>query len=338
MNPPMRERVTVYIENLQRRIVNVLQELDHDAPPFDIADWSRDEGGKGRACTFATSSTISILEKAAVNISIIHGNLPPSAVQKMAMKHAPVSYSTDTSSDLPFFAAGISLIIHPRNPNVPSAHANYRYFEIESGTGSEMPPHTWWFGGITDLTPSYLFEDDFRHFHRTLKEACDPYGSALYPAFKQNCDEYFFLKHRDEHRGIGGLRFDDLCDEPHSLLKDVSAPRPQTAQEIFDFIRSLGDAFIPSYIPILSNRFSTGWTLKMRRWQLIRRGRYVEFNLIYDRGTRFGLAVPGVQVENVLASLPEEARWEYMSDLGIEGDGSEESKMVDVLKSPRSWI
>ncbi len=193
--------------------------------------------------------------------------------------------------------------------------------------------------GITDLTPSYLFEDDFRHFHRTLKEACDPYGSALYPAFKQNCDEYFFLKHRNEHRGIGGLRFDNLCEEPQSsLLRDVSAPRPQTAEEIFSFVRSLGDAFIPAYIPILSNRSSTGWTPKMRRWQLIRRGRYVEFNLIYDRGTKFGLAVPGVQIENVLASLPEEARWEYMSDLGIEGDGSEESKMVDILKSPRSWI
>lgn len=190
--------------------------------------------------------------------------------------------------------------------------------------------------GITDLTPSYVFEDDFRLFHRTLKEACDPYGPDLYPAFKKCCDEYFFIKHRGEHRGIGGIRFDDLCEEPHSLLKDSTAPRPKTADEIFSFIQSLGNAIIPSFIPVITRSSQLKWTEEMRRWQLLRRGRYIEFNLVYDRGTRFGLATPGVQAENVLASLPEVARWEYMSDAALEDD-SKESEMVAVLKNPRDW-
>ncbi len=192
--------------------------------------------------------------------------------------------------------------------------------------------------GITDLTPCYVFADDFTHFHQTLKDACDKHGPDLYPAFKKDCDRYFVMGHRDdERRGTGGLRFDDLCDEPHSLLTNANSHRPRSAEEIFAFVQCLGDAILPSYVPIIQRRAGEQWTEQMRRWQLLRRGRYVEFNLLYDRGTKFGLVTPGVQTENVLASMPETARWEYMSDLGVEGDGSRESELIEILKNPRDW-
>jgi coproporphyrinogen III oxidase len=191
--------------------------------------------------------------------------------------------------------------------------------------------------GITDLTPSYVFENDFRHFHRTLKDACDLHGEDLYGPFKKSCDDYFFIKHRKEYRGVGGIRFDDLCEEPHSLLKDVTR-RPKTAEEIFDFVQSLGNAFLPSYIPIVQRRHQLAFTEKMKRWQGLRRGRAVEFNLVYDRGTKFGLATPGIQAENVLASMPPQARWEYMSDLGNEEGDGRESEMQVILKAVREWI
>jgi coproporphyrinogen III oxidase len=336
----VRERVTEYITRLQENIVLALERLDPLAPAFKRESWVRPEGGSGKSYTFTTSShPESALEKAGVNISMIHGMLPPSAIKQMATEHSSVPYNSDSEASLPFFAGGISLILHPRNPNAPTVHANYRYFEITDSTESASSnPNvlTWWFGGVTDLTPSYLFEEDVYHFHRTLKETCDKHGPSLYPAFKKSCDEYFFIKHRNEYRGVGGIRFDDFCDEPHSLLKNSDAPRPQSADEIFDFVKDCGDAFLPSYIPILSRRLAVQTDGKMRRWQLLRRGRYVEFNLLYERGTKFGLATPGVAVENVLMGLPEEARWEYMGDLGQEED-SEESRMMELLKRPREW-
>ncbi|KAK7689424.1 hypothetical protein QCA50_007216 [Cerrena zonata] len=304
----------------------------------------------GVSCTFtAPDHPNSVLEKAAVNISIIHGILPPSAIKQMATEHASISRNLNDDSEtgsLPFFAAGISLIIHPRNPSVPTVHANYRYFEItdsDSDTESQEAK-AWWFGGITDLTPNYLFEDDVVHFHKTLKTACDAYGPRLYPVFKKSCDDYFFIKHRGEHRGVGGIRFDDLSDNPHPLLdSDLSAfpstspHRPRTPDQIFTYIKTCATAFLPSYLPILSRRLSTPSDERKRRWQLIRRGRYIEFNLLYDRGTKFGLATPGVQVENVLVSMPESARWEYMEEMGEE-EGTEEGRMVEVLRTPREWV
>ncbi|KAF9805247.1 hypothetical protein IEO21_09116 [Rhodonia placenta] len=189
---------------------------------------------------------------------------------------------------LPFFAAGISLVIHPRNPHAPTVHTNYRYFEVT--------------------------EPAAQHFHTTLRDACAPHGSAIYPTFKKWCDEYFFIPHRNEARGIGGIFFDDLCDEQHKRFGDLDAQRPRTPDAIFTLLRSLGDAF------------------------LLRRGRYVEFNLVYDRGTRFGMLTPGARIESVLMSLPETARWEYMSDLGGDGEGSEEGKIIEVLRKPRDWV
>ena len=342
----MRERMTLYIESMQTAIVAALEAADPSAPAFKRRNWDRVEGGRGVSCTFSASdSQDTLLEKAGVNISMIHGQLPPAAIANMATEHAALAGRVGGTGALPFFAAGLSLVIHPRNPSVPTVHANYRYFEITEPPGAakddiDGPPEVvaWWFGGITDLTPNYFFEEDVVHFHSTLKAACDPHGPGLYPAFKKSCDGYFFIKHRGEHRGVGGIRFDDLCDEPHSLLtNDASSARPRTIDEIFAFVKSCADAFLPSYIPILHRRRETPVDERKRRWQLIRRGRYVEFNLIYDRGTKFGLATPGVQVENVLMSLPETARWEYMSEMGTEG-GSEEAIMLEVLTNPREWL
>lgn len=234
----------------------------------------------------------------------------------------------------------------PASPS--TVHANYRYFEITSPDADDdddededAPPKVlaWWFGGGSDLTPSYLYPEDASHFHKTLQSACDPHGPQLYPTFKKWCDEYFYIPHRNETRGIGGIFFDDLNSGIHVRLPDsqVITPRPRTPDETFKFVRALGDAFIPSYIPILHIRATLPYTQKERRWQLLRRGRYVEFNLVYDRGTKFGLMTPGARIESILMSLPETARWEYMSEIGTL-EGSEEERLLSVLREPREWV
>ncbi|KAF9511990.1 hypothetical protein BS47DRAFT_1346149 [Hydnum rufescens UP504] len=318
---PMRDRMTAYAKDLQERIIHSLESLDQDPP------------------SSATIASGSVLEKAGVNISSVHGKLPPRAIEQMRADHAGIPYDLSSGAHVPFFAAGISIVLHPRNPNAP--------------TRNPPPPGkvlAWWFGGGSDLTPSYLFEEDAKTFHGALKSACDPFGTAIYPAFKSWCDEYFHIPHREETRGIGGIFFDDFSYPPHKRLppppsssssgsssQGGSPQRPHSADEIFAFIRSCGDAFIPSYIPILARRKDVPYTDHMRRWQLLRRGRYVEFNLIYDRGTKFGLKTPGPRIESILMSLPETARWEYRSDMGEE-EGSEEKKLLDILKSPKDWI
>ena len=335
----MRERMTKYIETMQATIVSALEAADLAAPAFQRREWDRAAGGRGVSCTFSAPNTDSLLEKAGVNISMIHGQLPPASIANMATEHASLARIAATGTHL-FFAGGLSLVIHPRNPSVPTVHANYRYFEITEPPAEDMAPGkivAWWFGGITDLTPNYLFEEDVVHFHTTLKAACDAHGPELYPAFKKSCDDYFFIKHRSEHRGVGGIRFDNLSDEPHKLLTDTSAQRPKTPDEIFEFVKTCCDAFLPSYIPIVQRRRDASVNEGRRRWQLLRRGRYVEFNLVYDRGTKFGLTTPRVQAENVLMSLPETARWEYMSEMGTE-EGSEEAQILEVLRNPRDWV
>ncbi|KAG8919739.1 Coproporphyrinogen-III oxidase [Tulasnella sp. 418] len=260
--------------------------------------------------------------------------------------------SLEGGKGLPFFAAGISLVIHPRNPMAPTVHANYRYFEIskektEESNKADEPGEivAWWFGGGSDLTPSYLFEEDAIHFHATLKAACNKFTTdkgvdeahGLYDPFKKWCDEYFFITHRKECRGIGGIFFDDLAVLPHPRLSaEANAVKPSTQEEIFSFIRHCGDAFVPSYLPILEKRVDSPFNEEHRRWQLLRRGRYVEFNLVYDRGTKFGLHTPGARIESILMSLPETARWEYMSDMGVEG--SQEGDLMAVLRVPREWV
>ena len=374
-DPPMRQQVEEYIVSLQDRIVSAFEALDPSSSPFKRDSWVRPQGGSGQSCVFSTPSSEntnqsgheSILEKAGVNISIVHGTLPPPAIKQMRADHSSMPLPEDAPGGLPFFAAGISLVVHPRNPNAPTVHANYRYFEITepskdtgASTDTSASPSAsadaapssatptvlaWWFGGGSDLTPSYLFESDAKHFHSTLKKACDAHGLQLYSAFKKWCDEYFFIPHRNETRGIGGIFFDDLNEGPHKRfpapnpntgLELAVQQRPTTAAAIFAFIQALGDAFIPSYLPILAARHAMPYTPLQRRWQLIRRGRYVEFNLVHDRGTKFGLMTPGARVESILMSLPEMARWEYMCELGEEG--TEEGKLVAVLKTPIDWV
>lgn len=353
---PMREQVKSYISDLQARIIAALESLDTspDAARFLNDSWQRSEGGFGQSSVLSGGTHI---EKAGVNISVVHGKLPPAAVKQMRADHEGLPWSEGSTTALPFFAAGLSLVIHPRRPEAPTVHANYRYFEITeeavgeteeaSELGGQKRPAkilAWWFGGGSDLTPSYLFPEDARHFHGTLKTACDPYGDALYPAFKKWCDEYFYIPHRKESRGIGGIFFDDLSEHEHKRLSGQSG-RPKERDEIWAFVRSCGDAFVPSYLPILKRRVAPGQSLekpleeseeRKRRWQLLRRGRYVEFNLVYDRGTKFGLMTPGARIESILMSLPETARWEYCSDLGGE-EGTREKELVDVLKTPRDW-
>ncbi|KAG6835434.1 hypothetical protein H0H93_001497 [Arthromyces matolae] len=354
LEKPMRAQVEEYIVSLQEQIVTAFETLDPKAGSFKRDSWVRSQGGNGRSCVFAcpsddpTAAHDSILEKAGVNISIVHGVLPPAAIKQMRADHTSMPLP-DRPEGLPFFAAGLSLVIHPRNPHAPTVHANYRYFEITEPVKKDQPTPeqeqpevlAWWFGGGCDLTPSYLYEEDAIHFHSTLKKACDKHGSQLYPTFKKWCDEYFYLPHRGETRGVGGIFFDDLNEGPHARLNspnspDAAASRPTSPAEIFSFIQDLGNAFVPSYLPILKSRSSISSTPAERRWQLLRRGRYVEFNLVYDRGTKFGLMTPGARIESILMSLPETARWEYMSEMGEEG--TREGTLVEVLKNPREWI
>ncbi|TFK68752.1 coproporphyrinogen III oxidase [Pluteus cervinus] len=348
---PMRVQVEEYVNDLQDRIVNALEALDPNAPKFKRDSWIRSQGGSGRSCVFAVPpdqdhdgvlNHTTVLEKAGVNISTVHGVLPPPAIRQMRADHTSMPLP-DRPEGLPFFAGGISLVIHPRNPHAPTVHANYRYFEItepvkpgEAGEGIEPKVLAWWFGGGADLTPSYLYEEDAVHFHTTLKSACDLHGEKLYPVFKDWCDKYFYIPHRQESRGLGGIFFDDLNEGPHLKLPEADGlRRPRSQDEIFGFVKDVGNAFIPSYVPILGRRYATASTPEERRWQLIRRGRYVEFNLVYDRGTKFGLMTPGARIESILMSLPETARWEYMTDLGQEG--TREGDLVKYLRTPKDW-
>ena len=194
---------------------------------------------------------------------------------------------------VPFFATGLSIVIHPWNPHVPTVHLNYRYFEVEDPVTRE--PVAWWFGGGSDLTPSYLVEEDVKHFHQTLRNACDEHNSAYWPKFKKWCDEYFYVTHRKESRGVGGIFFDDL-----TTTSEINGGTQPDQNELFKFVKSSSSAFLPSYIPIVKKNMARSWTEQERRWQLLRRGRYVEFNLVHDRGTKFGLATPGARIESIL--------------------------------------
>jgi len=351
----MRKQMEEYVKTLQLQIVSALETLDQDHP-FLRDNWTRAEGGYGLSCV---ASGGKVLEKAGVNISVIDGTLPPLAVKQMRINHQEIpEFDPEKMAGrgLPFFAAGLSLVIHPKNPKAPTVHANYRYFEITKAPAKGEKPAenpevlAWWFGGGSDLTPSYLYEEDAVHFHTTIRDACysvlppefksDKAQAAilsLHAPFKRWCDEYFHIPHRGECRGLGGFFFDDLNAGPHARLSDsANEIKPSSPEDIFSFIKSCGDSFVESYVPILSRRMNEPFTDENRRWQLIRRGRYVEFNLVYDRGTKFGLATPNARIESILMSLPETARWEYMTDMGAEG--TEEGRLVEFLKKPKDWV
>lgn len=312
-NSPMRLRMQHFIESAQQQIVSELQQLEPSSR-FRVDKWTRPNGGGGTSCVLQDGQ---VFEKAGVNTSIVYGVLPRPAIQKMRVNHKALDPDVES---LEFFAAGISLVLHPVNPMAPTVHLNYRYFETANADGSS---NAWWFGGGTDLTPSYLFDEDVIHFHRTIKEACDRHDKGYYPRFKTWCDKYFYIPHRKECRGVGGIFFDDLDQDE----KDQ--------EQLFSFVNSCLDAFMPSYLPIVNKRKDAPYTAEEKRWQQLRRGRYVEFNLVHDRGTKFGLETPGARVESILMSLPLTGRWEYGHE---PTKGSREERLLSVLREPKEWV
>ncbi|KAI9229347.1 MAG: coproporphyrinogen III oxidase [Piptocephalis tieghemiana] len=308
---PRRERMERFIKQLQRDIVTEISRRDGSI--FELDSWKRPEGGEGLSCVLQDGVHF---DKAGVNISIIHGSMGKAGIQQMrARGHQDLDPEKAPYS---FYAAGISLVLHPKNPHAPTVHANFRYFEIDLGKEGKEPLA--WFGGGADLTPSYLSSTDAIHFHRTFKKACDQHpGVADYAEWKEWCDRYFWIPHRGEARGVGGIFFDDL----------------PASEESFAAVQTLGKAFLPAYLPILDRRYKLPYTMEEKRWQQLRRGRYVEFNLVHDRGTKFGLATPGARIESILMSLPLTARWEYMHEVF---PGTREEALLKVLKDPKDWI
>ncbi|MBI2619708.1 MAG: oxygen-dependent coproporphyrinogen oxidase [Ignavibacteriales bacterium] len=288
-------QVRQYFEILQDSTCARLEQLE-SGHRFIEDRWIHHEGGGGQTRILQNGV---IFEKGGVNTSAVRGTLSDSLARRLEVN--PQRYS----------ASGISLVLHPVSPMIPTVHTNFRYFELEDGA--------WWFGGGADLTPYYLFEDDVRHFHRVWKQACDAVDPSYHKKFKQWCDEYFFLPHRLEARGVGGIFFDYLKGDFEIL---------------FRFIRTCGNSFLESYVPIVETRLNEPWGEHEKEWQLLRRGRYVEFNLLYDRGTAFGLESRG-RVESILMSLPPAVRWRYNFEPSA---GSREDALVQVLRTPREWI
>ncbi len=299
---PNLDAVKAYLLDLQERICNALA-LEDGGEGFREDAWERPEGGGGRSRVLEGGV---VFEKAGINFSHVHGaNMPPSATA-----HRPELAGRS------FQAMGVSLVIHPRNPYVPTSHANVRFFIAEK-PGAEP---VWWFGGGFDLTPYYGNADDVRQWHGTARDACAPFGADVYPRFKKWCDEYFHLKHRDEPRGVGGLFFDDLNEWGF--------------ERSFAFMRAVGDAYVPAYLPIVQRRKDTPYGEREVEFQHYRRGRYVEFNLVFDRGTLFGLQSGG-RTESILMSLPPRVSWRY--DWRPQ-PGTAEAELYDVYLKPRDWL
>lgn len=294
-------KIKSYLLDLQQRICQMVS-MEGGGVPFLEDVWTHKEGGGGITCLLEQSSAI---ERAGVNFSHVYGRvLPQAALQKRP--------------DLtlgPFQALGVSVVIHPKNPYAPTSHANVRFIVVETNKGP-----FWWFGGGFDLTPYYGFVEDCEHWHRTAKAACDPFGKEVYPQFKKACDEYFYLKHRQEPRGIGGIFFDDL--------------NKWGFDQSFAFMRQVGDHYIQAYQPIIAKRKALPFSEKEREFQQYRRGRYVEFNLLYDRGTLFGIQSGG-RTESILMSLPPIVTWKYNWRPAI---GSKEESLYKEFLVAKEWI
>lgn len=304
-NTSIKEQFTTFVHDLQNRICSAIEKADGKAT-FQEDKWSRPEGGGGQSRVIAHGN---VFEKGGVNVSVVHGPVTD-----------PMRKQLNINGDN-WFACGLSLVIHPSNPFVPTVHCNYRMFELYNNSGDVIDR---WFGGGTDLTPYYLFEEDAIHFHQTYKNACDQFDPALYPAFKKECDQYFVNWHRnEERRGIGGIFYDYQRVAPG---KD--------ADFWFGFAQACGYGFIDAYIPIVEKRKHTNYTPEHKFWQEIRRGRYTEFNLVHDRGTLFGLKTNG-RTESILMSLPPTVRFEYNYQ---PVPGSEEDKLLQACLVPREWV
>ncbi|MDX2127839.1 MAG: oxygen-dependent coproporphyrinogen oxidase [Chloroherpetonaceae bacterium] len=294
-----KHRVQAYLEGLQNHITSTFEAADGKAR-FQEESWVHKNGGGGKTRVIENGA---VFEKGGVNFSAVSGVLP----QKMADKMR--------TSATPFFATGVSVVIHPFSPMIPTVHCNFRYFEQYDDNGNVT---TSWFGGGADLTPYYPFLEDVQHFHRILKLACDPYGESLYSTYKSHCDDYFYLPHRKETRGVGGIFFDYLKENP---------------EQTFQFIQSCGNAFSEAYLPIVEKRQHEPFGDSEKHFQFLRRGRYVEFNLVYDRGTLFGLETEG-RTESILMSLPPFAAWGYNYSPAV---GSREAILYKFLK-PHDWL
>lgn len=302
MTAPDPDSVREYLQALQDKLCLGLSKLDGRSA-FEEETWVRPEGGGGRSRVITDGK---VFEKGGINYSHVMGDTLPAS----ATAHRP------ELAGAPWQAMGVSLVMHPENPYIPTSHANVRFFIAEKP--GEAP--LWWFGGGYDLTPYYGFEADCIHWHQTAADACEPFGRDVYSRYKRWCDEYFYLRHRNEPRGIGGLFFDDLND--HGFTAD------------FAFMRSVGDSFLRAYEPIVERRRNHPYGEREREFQLYRRGRYVEFNLVYDRGTLFGLQSGG-RTESILMSLPPLVRWRY----GYEPEpNSEEARLTTHFLTGRDWL
>jgi len=301
MDKPNLQAVKLFLLDLQERICQQLSAID--GAVFQEDNWQRQEGGGGRSRVLRNGS---VFEQAGVNFSHIQGASMPAS----ATAHRPELAGRS------FEAMGVSLVIHPNNPHVPTSHANVRFFIAEKPGADPV----WWFGGGFDLTPYYGVEEDVIHWHQTARDLCLPFGDEVYPRYKKWCDDYFFIKHRNEQRGIGGLFFDDLN-------------QPDFATS-FQFIQAVGNGFLDAYVPIVERRKQTPFSENERNFQLYRRGRYVEFNLVWDRGTLFGLQTGG-RTESILMSMPPLVRWEY--DYQPE-EGSPEAALYRDFLPVKEWI
>ncbi|RAP29828.1 oxygen-dependent coproporphyrinogen oxidase [Candidatus Marinamargulisbacteria bacterium SCGC AG-343-D04] len=306
----LKETLPHFFSDLQNTICQKLESYEDTS--FTQDPWKRDAGGGGLSCVVENGS---VFDKGGVNVSTIKGS--PSSDNELSMfrtlckQFNSPKFNLENSS---YFASGISLVLHPKNPYIPTVHMNYRYFELEN-EGNRI----WWFGGGCDLTPYILDKDDAQHFHKTLKDTCDLSDPSYYPIFKQKCDNYFYIPHRNEHRGIGGIFFDYLHEK--------------NPEHYVSLITQCGHAFLPSYIPILEKHIHTPYSDDEKKWQLYRRGRYVEFNLIYDRGTLFGLKTNG-RVSSILMSLPSQVSWHYDE----QSLSHQNNALMDVVSRPICWV
>ena len=300
----LKDQFYAYIQTLQDQICAALEAEDGKAT-FQEDLWDRPGGGGGRTRVIENGD---VFEKGGVNISAVQGELPDSMKAYFNVKEGD------------FFACGLSMVIHPKSPMVPTVHANWRYFELYNAAGEVVDS---WFGGGQDLTPYYLFDEDAEHFHTTCKRACDAHDPNFYETYKKQCDNYFWNAHRNEARGVGGLFFDYLKARPERSM-----------QQWYNFVTEVGNSFIEAYVPIVQKRKGLSYTPEQREWQEVRRGRYVEFNLVHDKGTLFGLKTNG-RIESILMSLPAHVQWKYNHR---PKPGTEEARLLEVLEKPKAWV
>lgn len=292
-----KEEIIEYFKSLQDSICNSLQAADGGGV-FKEDIWERPGGGGGRSRVIEGK----VIEKGGVNFSAVHGKMPEKISQKLGLSAGE------------FLATGVSIVLHPHNPKMPIIHMNVRYFEMSNGT--------WWFGGGIDLTPHYIVEEEARYFHSQLKQVCDKHHADYYPKFKKWADDYFYLKHRKETRGVGGIFFDRLSEQDGF-----------TKEQRFNFVKDVGEAFAPIYTQFMLSNKDLSFNEDEKKWQMLRRGRYVEFNLVWDKGTKFGLDTDG-RTESILMSMPPVANWVYNYEAAA---GSEEAKTISLLKKDIDW-